>query len=165
MPRTLRHVITYPKPIGRAWQDLTDPGFQEAKLIAAGARSPVVTISTQDDGTTLIVLERDNPVVGVPSAVRRIVGETAHVIERVTWSAPGPDGHRTAELLIDFAGIPISVHGAMELDPAGGTTTLTVTAEYRASVPLVGGKLEETAASQTIRTLDAEAEFSAGWAG
>lgn len=166
MTRKLTHSITYAKPIGRAWSQIADARYQEGKLLAAGAANPVVTIRSQPDGSTQIVLERDNPVVGVPAAVRRIVGDTSHVIETVNWSAPQPeDGRRTAELVTEFVGTPITMKGAFELLPSGSETRLTLNAEYRSPVPLVGGKLEETAIAETVKALDSEQEYSAGYDG
>ncbi|MGB8019899.1 MAG: DUF2505 domain-containing protein [Candidatus Nanopelagicales bacterium] len=166
MARTLTHSITYPMPIGRAWAQIADVRYQEGKLLAAGAANPVVTIRSQSDGATQIVLERDNPVVGVPAAVRKIVGDTAHVIETVNWSAPRPeDGRRTADLVTEFVGTPISMEGTFELLASGQATSLTLNAEYRSHVPLVGGKLEETAMAETVKALESEQEYSAGYGG
>ncbi len=166
MARDLTHTITYPKPMARAWSDLCDPAFHEAKLADAGARNAQVSVAVADDGTAEVVLERDNPVTGLPSAVTRIIGDSAHVIERISWSAPqDPDGHRVAQHVTEFVGAPLSMTGTLTLAPAGEVTTLTLATVVRASVPLVGGKLEQSAVDQTVHAMHAEEAFSGRWPG
>lgn len=166
MTRDLTHAITYPKPIERAWADLCDPAFHEAKLADAGAKNPRISVDVADDGSAEVVLERDNPLTGIPSAVRRIVGDSAHVVERISWSAPQePDGRRVAEHVTEFAGTPLAMSGTLTLVPQGAVTSLTLSAQLRSSVPLVGGKLEQTAAEQTVRAMQAEEAFSGRWTG
>lgn len=165
MAKTLTHTITYPKPIAAAWADITNPAYQQGRLSDGGATNIEISIDVADDGSAKLVLERDNPAAGVPSAVKKVIGETAHVIERVNWSAPDADGSRTAELITDFVGAPLTMKGTLELQPAGDETNLVMTATFKASIPLVGGKFEDTAAKESVKTLDAEQAFSATFSG
>lgn len=166
MSRTLTHAIPYPGPVEHAWSMISDPGYQRAKLEDAAASNTEVTIEPAAEGGTRILLERDNPVQGVPAAVRRLVGETTHVIEEVVWSAPGPDGSRTAAHDTRFIGAPVTMTGRMTLSPApGGAATLSLTVQLHSAVPLLGGKVEQAAADQTVAALDREAAFAAAWRG
>jgi hypothetical protein len=165
MAKTLNHTITYPKPVAAAWSDITNPAYQQGRLADCGATNIEVTIDKADDGSAKLVLERDNPAAGVPSAVKKVIGETAHVIERVNWSAPGADGGREAELITEFIGAPLSMHGTLTLVPAADTTDLVLKATFKSSIPLVGGKFEDTGVKETVKTLDAEQAFSAGFTG
>lgn len=166
MSRSLTHAIAYPGPVEHAWSMISDPAYQRAKLLDAGAADPEVTIEVEPDGATRIVLERDNPVQGIPAAVRRLVGETAHVVEEVSWSAPAPDGSRTAGHDTHFIGAPVTMGGTMTLAPSpDGGATLTLTVQLHSAVPLLGGKVEQAAADQTVAALDREAAFAAAWEG
>ena len=165
MARSITYTAIYPKPIDQAWADLCNPAFQEGKLLHAGARDPKVTITPIDKGGYTMELERQNPVVGVPGAVKKITGEWQHVIERLTWSPGRADGTRTADISVDFVGIPLAMSGLLTLAPQEAVTTLTLACEFKSSIPLVGGKLESTAAEQTAMSMDSEAEFMGGFAG
>ncbi len=165
MSKQLTHTATYPKPIDQVWAILQDPAFQEAKLLDAGARNPKATVEPRDDGSVYIELERENPVVGVPGAVKKITGEWQHVIERMTYGPAAEDGSRVAEHSTEFIGIPLSMSGTLTLTPGGDVTTQTIDCEFKSSVPLVGGKLESTALEETRSAMDAEAAFVGGFEG
>jgi hypothetical protein len=164
MAKKLNYSLTYPMPIEKAWETITNPAFQEGKLIDASGSDIKVTVSANDDGTTTIVLDRKNPVTGVPNAVKKIIGEQAHVIETMVWSVAGADGSRTATHQTEFVGNPLAMTGTLALSPNGAQTVLALDAEFRASVPLVGGKLEGTALTETKAAMDSEAAFSARFA-
>jgi hypothetical protein len=160
MAKSVTHTITYPLPVAAAWEAILDPAYQNGKLQNAGATNVEVSIVAGDDGSAKLVLERDNPAAGIPSAVKKVIGETAHVIERVNWSAPDANGARTAELITDFVGAPLSMKGSLDLVPKGDVTDLVMNATFKASIPLVGGKFEETALNESVKTLDAEQAFA-----
>lgn len=165
MSKKLQHTITYPKPVDRAWSDITNPAYQEGRLTADGATSITVTIEPAGDGSAEVILERDNPVVGVPSAVKKVVGEKARVREHVSWGPPAADGARVAKLKTDFLNAPLAMSGSLTLTPRGEVTDLRIDAEFKSSIPVVGGKFEDTALKETIKTMDSEARFSAGFTG
>ena len=160
MAKHLTYTVIYPKPIARAWADLINPAFQEGKLRYAGTRDAKVSITPTDDGGAHVVLDRKNPVAGVPSAVKKLTGEWQHVVEKLTWSADQGDGTRTAPIDVHFAGIPLTMAGHLTLAPRGEVTALTLDCEFHSGIPLVGGKLESTAAEQSAQSMDSEAEFS-----
>ncbi len=165
MAKSITYTVTYPKPIAQAWADLLNPAFQAGKLLHAGAKDPKVTITPTDDGGAYMELERQNPVTGVPSAVKKITGEWQHVVERLTWSPAQADGTRTAHIDVDFVGIPLAMKGGLTLAPQGEVTALTLACEFKSSIPLVGGKLESTAVDETKASMDSEAEFSGQFQG
>lgn len=165
MAKHLTHTITYPKPIAEAWADLHNPAFQQGKLEFAGAKDVRITISDNDDGSMRVVLDRLNPVTGVPGAVKKLTGEWQHVIETVDWGPDEGDGTRTAALDVDFAGIPLAMAGSLRLAPNGAVTSLTIDADFKSSVPLIGGKLESTAAEQSAMSMNSEAKFSGQFTG
>jgi hypothetical protein len=165
MAKKLTYSLTYPKPIEAAFADLQNPAFQEGKLLNVGAKDPKVTISSNEDGSVTIVLERHNPVTGVPSAVKKLTGDWQHVIEKMTWGAAQADGSRVAPHVTEFVGLPLAMQGTLTLTPNGDVTLLTLDAEFKSGVPLVGGKLESTAIDETKTSMDAEGEFSGRFTG
>lgn len=165
MSKKLTYTLTYPKPIEAAFADIQNSAFQEGKLLNVGAKDPKVTITAGDDGSVEILLERHNPVTGVPSAVKKLTGDWQHVIERMTWGPERQDGSRVAPHTTEFVGLPLAMHGTLTLTPNGEVTLLTLDAEFKSGVPLVGGKLESTAIDETRSSMDAEGEFSGRFTG
>ena len=165
MATHLTYRLTYPKPIAQAWADLQNPAFQEGKMRHAGTRNPTVTITAQEPDSVYIELERDNPVAGVPSAVKKLTGEWQHVVERMTWGPDQGDGTRVAQHETEFVGLPLHMRGTLTLTPNGEVTTLVLDSDFKSSVPLIGGKLESTAANETKASMDSEAQFSGMFSG
>ena len=165
MAKHLTYTITFPKPITAAWADLMSPAWQEGKMAFAGTKDEVATVTPNADGTARVVLDRKNPVVGVPNAVKKLTGDWQHVVETLTWGPAQADGTRSAKIEVDFKGLPLSMHGTLTLAPAGDVTNLTLDCEYKSGVPLVGGKLESTAADESRKSMDSEARFSGQSAG
>jgi len=60
---------------------------------------------------------------------------------------------------VSISGVPAEIRSRSRLVEAG----LTVQAEVRVSIPLIGGKLEKVVAEQVEKLLAAEAEFAEKW--
>ncbi|WP_020577280.1 DUF2505 domain-containing protein [Actinopolymorpha alba] len=101
----------------------------------------------------------------VPDFVRRLVGECIELDEVITWGEAGPDASRSGELRVDIANAPVTMRGTIQLIPeAGGTATRQIVdAELKASVPLIGKKIEEAAAPAVIAGLDGMEELGRSW--
>ncbi len=85
--------------------------------------------------------------------------------EVITWGAAAPDGSRSGEIRVSVTSVPVSMKGTIQLVPgAGGTSTRQIVdAELKASVPLVGRKIEEAAAPAVIAGLDGMEELGHAW--
>ncbi|WP_375484284.1 DUF2505 domain-containing protein [uncultured Jatrophihabitans sp.] len=142
-----------------------DPAFQERKCADAGALSWTVHIDTRDDGSTAISTRRKLPTAGFPSMLRKFLPEGMTSTELITW-APATEvgGTRTATLSVDFHGAPTSMHGTIEVrpTPAGGSA-IRLRAEFKASVPLIGGKVEKLASPIILEVIDSEQRTGTAW--
>lgn len=144
---------------------LRDPDYVVAKCAATGSMETTVDIregSAGSDGPVVIESTRVLPA-DVPAAAKKFVGETISATETQEWSAPEPDGSRSATVTVEFSG-PLSFHGSLTLQPSGQGTDVVTTGKFKASVPFVGGTIESEAAKQTERYLRAEERVAAEWA-
>jgi hypothetical protein len=141
---------------------LADKDFQTRKCIATGALSHSVSISAQGD-RTVIVSSRVLPTDSFPDFVKRLVGATLALTETQDWGPAGPDGARQGRLTVDLAGAPIDLAGTLSLAPAGGGSVESVDGDLKARMPLIGGKIEQSAAPAVESAIRAERETGQAW--
>ena len=136
---------------------LTDPEFLRQKFEDAGHSD----ISVEVDGGRIVC--RRNVAVDVPGALKKILSPTNTVTQTDVWEKP-VDGVRQGTWKVDIKGVPISLSGAMELTAtdAGGSVEF-ITGRIKASVPLVGGKLEKLGYSNFLEQTAQEQDFSNRW--
>ena len=137
--------------------------FQERKCRDAGALSWEVTVTDGDEGA-IVKTRRKLPTVGFPSLLRKFVPSGVTSTETVVWGPAGPDGARTATLSVDFHGAPASMKGTIRVVPDGPASTVVIDAEFKAHVPLVGGRVEGFAAPIIMSVIDAEEATGKTWA-
>jgi hypothetical protein len=138
--------------------------FQEQKCRDAGALSYDVNVR-QGDGGAVIKTKRKLPTVGFPGLLRRFVPSGVTSTETIVWGAEAADGSRTADLSVDFHGAPASMKGTIRVVPDGpDDATVVVDAEFKAHVPIVGGKVEGFAAPIIIGVIDSEEATGKAWA-
>jgi hypothetical protein len=142
----------------------TSKAFQERKCHDAGALSWDVQVTDAPGGAT-VKTKRKLPTVGFPSLLRRFVPSGVTSTETIVWGPAGADGARTARLSVDFHGAPASMKGTIRVVPDGAAaSTVVVDAQFKAHVPLIGGKVEGFAAPIILSVIDAEEATAKAWA-
>ena len=82
-----------------------------------------------------------------PSNIRKFVGSTIHVTERLTWGDPDPQGVRHGTIEFSVAGLPVNISAAAVLTPTGeASSTATYEGDLNVKIPLVGKKVESLVA-------------------
>ena len=122
---------------------LTDADFQERKCAATGALDHEVEIDEYDDGSAAIRTSRTMPTDQVPDFVRTFVGSTLAVVEVDDWQPAAADGSREGTVLVEIKGAPVRLAAAMTLRADGAGTRQTIDGDVKASVPLIGGRIEK----------------------
>ncbi|WP_446665418.1 DUF2505 domain-containing protein [Flexivirga sp. B27] len=148
---------SYDAPADRVFEMLFDPAFQESKCAATGALSHSVQIDEQAVPPT-IETRREMATDGLPDNVARIVGKTLHIVEIQRWSEPAGDGSRTADIDVSIDGLPIRYAGKIQMTTDGDTTSMHVSGDLKAKIPLVGGKVESAAAPAISEGVQIEAQ-------
>ncbi|WP_053205506.1 DUF2505 domain-containing protein [Jiangella muralis] len=120
---------------------LTDEAYIAKKTMAANAIRHQASVRRDGDRVTIDLLRVMPP--DVPDFVRRFVGETIDIKQRDTWGPAAADGSREGSIELEMSGAPVRATGTMTLAGNGASTALTIKGLLKASVPLVGGKIEQ----------------------
>jgi uncharacterized protein DUF2505 len=154
--------IRYDADQGAVFAMLTDAAFQERKCAATGALESEVEIERFPDGGATIRTQRTMPADQVPDYARAFVGTTLLIVQVDDWAPPGPDGAREGTVVVEIKGAPVRFAGSLALGPTARDGTGTVEAidgDIKASVPLIGGRMEralEPALKAAIRVEERE---------
>ena len=136
---------------------LTDPEFVRRKSEDAGHSD----ISVEVDGGRIVC--RRNVAVDVPGALKKLLSPTNAVTQTDEWDEP-IGGARHGTWKVEIKGVPISLSGDMELLAAdGGGSVEMITGRIKASVPLLGGKLEKLGYNNFVEQTAQEQDFSNRW--
>lgn len=149
----LRHENTYDAPATDVFAMLVDPAFRQKVAAATDA----ISCSAAYGGGKLVVRE-EQAVKGVPGFAKKFVGESTIAIHTEVW-----DGETSASVEIETPGKPTHIAGTTTLSEAGGVTTQVYDLEVKASVPLVGGKLEKLITDLTKAGFDEERSVGQAW--
>jgi len=151
-------VHEYPAPAADVLAMLLDPAFREAVCAFQEAEDHSVSVSASEPPATVEVRQRQDAS-GVPSAARKVVGDSVETIQREEWESP-----ERAKLEVSIPGKPGHLRGRIDLvDNGDGTSTERLDAEIKVHIPLVGGKLEQLIAKVLGSALRREREAGLKW--
>lgn len=149
----LHHENTYEAPVADVFAMLVDPDFRQKVAAATDA----ISCNAAYGGGKLVIRE-EQAVQGVPGFAKKFVGDSTVAIHTEVW-----DGDSSATVEIATPGKPTHISGTTTLTESGGTTTQVYDLEVKASVPLVGGKLEKLIHDLTKAGFDQERAVGAAW--
>lgn len=145
--------LTYNAPLSDVSAMLHDPEFRQRVCEAQHASNVTVEI---DGGTVSIGYTQQ--VSGVPGFAKKFVGDSIDVEQLETWN-----GGTHGKLSLSLPGKPGSLSGTAVLAETDGRTTETVELTAAASVPFVGGKLENLVLDIFAKALAKENEVGAAY--
>ena len=152
----LHHELDYEAPPGDVLAMMADPLFWDRVAEATVALSSTATVGTEGE-TTDVVIDQEQRVAGVPSFAKKFVGDSTRAITTQAWQ-----GTR-ATYTVETPGKPTSISGTATIAENGTGSTLTYDLDVKASVPLVGGKLEKLVVELTTEGFDKEQVVGAAW--
>ena len=150
---------SFPASPERVRAMLLDPAYAQVRAERTGALS--VTVSERAEGDHgVLAVERVIPA-EVPDFARSFVGETLTVKETHDW---GPLAGDACEGTIGVTfSAPVGVKAAMRLTADGEGTVVEIEGSISASIPFMGGKVEEMVKGEMERYLAKEPEIGAAW--
>lgn len=140
---------------------LTDEEYIGRKVRAANAIRHEVTVTHDGDQVTIRLLRVMPP--DVPDLVRRFVGETIDLHQTDVWGPAAPNGSRTGIIAIDMAGAPVTLRGTLRLEPDSRGSVTSIDGTIKASVPFVGGKIEQAVHGGLIEAARREERVGQEW--
>lgn len=141
---------------------LADEDFQNHKCAATGALRHAVSI-TEHGERTIIVSTRDMPSDSFPAFVKGMVGETLGVTETQDWGPLGADGVRHGRLTVKIAGAPVALAGTLSLALGGEGCVERIEGDLKASIPVLGSKIEHAAAPAVEGAIRVESRTGKAW--
>ena len=150
------HEMTFDASIEDVRAMLLTPAYWDSVAQATGALSSTTTVT--DSGSAVeLVSDEEQKVVGVPGFARKFVGESTRSIKTLRWTGD------TATFVVETPGKPTSLSGTASLTGSGSSTTLRYDLDVKASVPLIGGKLEKLVADLTVEGFGKEEAAGVAW--
>lgn len=158
----LNTTLRFPAEPVTVFEMLIDPGYIAGKAEAANAIRHEVSVERDGERATIRLLRVMPP--DVPDFVRRLVGETIDLDQTDVWNAAEADGSRDGTISIDMRDAPVTLRGTMRLAPDGTVgAALDLSGTIKASVPLVGGKVERAVHDALMSAARREEEVGRDW--
>lgn len=161
MGKRISQRMTYDADPTAVFAMYIDPAFIRHKNEKTGGFDVAVSAEADLDGGTLIA-SRKLPA-KLPAFARRFTGESVSIKETDVWGAAGSDGVRRGTITLEFPGAPMKAAGTYVLEPADTGAVCQVEVELKASIPLVGARIEEAAGEQVARAIGAEERIGREW--
>lgn len=152
----LTRSFSYAAPTAAVVAMMQDPAFWDRVAEATGALSSATTVST-NGASVVVVSDQQQAVVGVPSFAKKLVGDSTHAIITTTWAGEHGDYE------VATPGKPTSISGSVAVTAAGVGAQVVYDLEVKASVPLIGGKLEKLVCDLTGEGFEKEHAVGVAW--
>lgn len=146
--------MTYEATCDEVFAMFREQDYIEAKILHTGGTNPDITVTDVGSDVEITTI-RDLPA-QIPAFVRAFTGEQIHVIEKARWSPADDLGARTAAVTLVFQGTPSTITGTLSLHPVPDGSVVDAVFEVKATVPLIGGKIEGVIAGQVERAIRQE---------
>ena len=134
--------LDFAAPPDRVYAMMTDQGYLEEVCVASESISYDVTVS---DSST-----HSSRTLPAPDSAARFTGSQLTVIEDIVWGAASADGSRVGDLTMTILGQPVKLKGKLQLAPGGRGTVVALNGELKVAIPVLGKKLEESAAPAVL---------------
>ena len=142
---------------------LISNGAFQLELIAhlGGKDAELVEESAAADGGIKVVT-RQRTGVELPGFAKKLIPASTTVTQTYIWGSAREDGSRDGTWRSEIGGAPVAMGGPTEIRTTESGSVHVFKGEVKASIPLVGGKLEGFALDTLHRELIRVAEFTAG---
>ena len=114
---------------------------------------------TAEGGVKVVTRQRTG--IELPGFAKKLIPASTSITQTYVWEPAREDGTREGTWSAEIKGAPVSMGGPTELRATGSGSMHVFGGEVKASVPLVGGKLESFALDSLRRDLTRAREFTA----
>lgn len=139
----------------RVFAMMTDSAYLEKVCVASEA--------SEYDVSATGAKTRTSRTLQAPASAARFTGPTLNVVEDVAWGPDEGDGSRKGALKLSVPGQPVTLNGTMALSPGGPGTVVVLTGQLKVAIPLLGRKLEESAAPAILAGFRVQQKVGNEW--
>lgn len=134
---------------------LTDPEFLDFACRRMGASQFTRQASP---GATQVTTSAP-----APAAVAGFLGSTMRLVQAMTFSDAAADGSRTGTISLTVQGAPLRLVGTTVLSPTASGSVLDYAGELSVDIPLLGRRIEQSAAPEILATLAEQERLATEW--
>ena len=134
---------------------MLDRGYQEQVCLASHAVRSDVSVTPPATRTSRTLT--------APADTARFTGPELTIVEEITWADVDADGSRTGAMYLTVTGQPVALRGQLRLGPGGRGTLVRLTGELKVNVPLLGRRLEQSAAPAVLLGFRTQQEVGDVW--
>ena len=134
---------------------MTDQKYLEEVSVASGSLSYEVSV----EGSTT----KTSRTLPAPDTAAKFTGPQLTVNEEVVWDGASPDGSRSGAVTMTVLGQPVSLKGKLNLSPGGRGTVVEISGVLKVAIPVLGRKLEESAAPAVMAGYRTQQEVGDRW--
>src|SRR4051812_19481852 len=139
----------------RVYSMMTDREYLEEVCRASEASSYDASV----DGSRT----RTSRTLKSPASAARFTGPELTVVEETTWYDASGDGSRIAAVKLSVLGQPVNLNGQLQLSPGGAGTIAQLSGDLKVAIPLLGRKLEESAAPAVLAGVRTQQKGGEEW--
>ena len=155
---------TIKAPLDTVLKTFVDEAFVRHVSKLAGAQFESFEVngdtSTAFTATTVRTMGSDK----LPDAVKKVVKNGVKLTQVDTYDAPAADGSRAVRTEIKAGGLPVGATATQALKPVGEQeTSVDVSGEVQANIPLVGKKIAAAAEPYIGKALTLQARQAEAW--
>ncbi len=160
MATKVNYTQTYDADVSRVREMFLNPDYIAARALATGALTVEHSMTAEPNGEVSVIITRTLPS-EMPAFAAAIVGETLTITETQIWQ-PEFLGQCFGSFSVTFSA-PLTFIGSASITASDGNAIVLTEGELKASIPFMGGKVENLAKEQTERYLRKEQEFASAW--
>lgn len=138
---------------------LHDAGYLSAKSQLAIDSS--ASVERSNSGSVVSLTRRLAS--DLPDMARKFIGNEIVVTEIQTWSPQNSDGSAEAAMAVTFQGAPVRVDATIKLFAEAGGTTMQLSGNVKASIPIFGAMAESAVASELGKVTALEQSVGDTW--
>jgi Protein of unknown function (DUF2505) len=147
--------LDFAAPPAEVYTMMTDQRYLEEVCVASDSISYHVSAAGSTTQTS-----RTLP---APESAARFTGPQLTVNDEVIWGDLSSDGSRSGTVTMTVLGQPVTFKGGIRLSPGGRGSVVDVRGDLKVAVPLLGRKLEESAAPAVMAGYRTQQEVGDRW--
>lgn len=164
MSKRVAGVMTFP---GHSPEEvfamMTTTDYQVEKLTKTGGLNARATVEPAGD-SVVVTTYRELPA-DIPSFAKKFTGDPIESSESITWTGPDDSGSYRAQATVTFGQAPLTMKGTATIEASDEGSLFRLEMDVKASIPLIGGKVESFASEQILRSLRNEEPVGQEWLG
>lgn len=158
--KDIHEELTYSRPPSEVFELIATGSFQLELITHLGGQEAEVVEETRSGDGSVRLVTRQQSAVELPGFARKLIPANTTVTQVYEWEPPAADGSRRGRWSAEAKGAPVTIGGTTELRPEGAGTCHLFLGEVKASVPVVGGRIETLALDNLRRDLALTEKFT-----